>query len=592
MNGDVRRVEMYVTIAAAAMIIGKKGSMLKQLHLKSNAIITLDQMQQADGTKRVCVEGSKLAVDIGFKCIQEMVNLCDDAKYEAVTRQRLTDEQSKKQEEDDSLRRHKTERQASEAAKYEAVRREADDETRRLAEEKKWQEKQLKTAKEADDKKKLQAKIAANPFAFLDDGLSEEEEEEEEETRAKPKTPEKRKKKKGKGGAAAPSGHSPEQQRGRGGKPVEEEAEERMRRESNVSLKSAHSTADNDSDDETAADMIGLDKLLQMQEELQPEEMNNSFSSSKLNMSTAAAAPPSKHLEVNSHSSSRRGIAHANEDRSMILDISPFMSDEVVVKFLEGSESEKIPLFLVLDGHGGSGVAEAASSMLPRKIAQALEKLITEKGVTGQEARDLLDEAMSQGFASMEEESIKMFKDGKGDSSGACAVCVVMTDTDGKYVLSVANVGDCRAVVARKEGAKYLGVSLTKDHRATVPTEKTRIESFGGQVKDKRALGDLIPSRTLGDIKTKNKCPGAVSAEPELSRHEVLYREDAALVIASDGLWDELKNAKVMDLLYKHPASAKSAVTAISQAVLKKCAGGERKPNDDLTVVVVSFTWN
>ena len=42
----------------------------------------------------------------------------------------------------------------------------------------------------------------------------------------------------------------------------------------------------------------------------------------------------------------------------------------------------------------------------------------------------------------------------------------------------------------------------------------------------------------------------------------------------------------------KHTSSAKSACTAITQAVLKKCTGGgEKKPNDDLTVLVVSFDW-
>jgi hypothetical protein len=103
-----------------------------------------------------------------------------------------------------------------------------------------------------------------------------------------------------------------------------------------------------------------------------------------------------------------------------------------------------------------------------------------------------------------------MFKDGQGESSGACAVCVVLTDTDGVYHLSVANLGgpsvflgfgggsgvvtpmcpctcsymlfprlayvcegvsmsaDCRAVVARKDGPKFTCISLTKDHRATV----------------------------------------------------------------------------------------------------------------------------
>jgi len=34
---------------------------------------------------------------------------------------------------------------------------------------------------------------------------------------------------------------------------------------------------------------------------------------------------------------------------------------------------------------------------------------------------------MVEGFEAMEQESVSMFKEGKGDTSGACAVCVVLT---------------------------------------------------------------------------------------------------------------------------------------------------------------------
>jgi hypothetical protein len=66
-----------------------------------------------------------------------------------------------------------------------------------------------------------------------------------------------------------------------------------------------------------------------------------------------------------------------------------------------------------------------------------------------------------------------------------------------------------------------------------IEQERTRIEGCGGQVKDKRALGDLIPSRTLGDIKIKRKCPGAVIAIPEFSHHELQSYEDISLVSLS-----------------------------------------------------------
>ena len=57
---------------------------------------------------------------------------------------------------------------------------------------------------------------------------------------------------------------------------------------------------------------------------------------------------------------------------------------------------------------------------------------------------------------------------------------------------------------------------------------------------DNRALGDLIPSRSLGDFKTKDKCPGAVIAQPDVRTFE-LKEGDKWLLLASDGLWDDLK---------------------------------------------------
>jgi hypothetical protein len=45
--------------------------------------------------------------------------------------------------------------------------------------------------------------------------------------------------------------------------------------------------SDEDEDDEGPLDLIGLDKLMRMQHELQPEEMNSSFTSSRKAASNA-----------------------------------------------------------------------------------------------------------------------------------------------------------------------------------------------------------------------------------------------------------------------------------------------------------------
>ena len=86
-----------------------------------------------------------------------------------------------------------------------------------------------------------------------------------------------------------------------------------------------------------------------------------------------------------------------------------------------------------------------------------------------------------------------------------------------------------------------------------------------------RVSGDLIPSRTLGDIKSKHKCPGAILAVPEISNYDLQHGEDVFLVLASDGLWDEVKNAKVMELLQRHTSSAQSANKAITQVCVCVC---------------------
>ena len=61
----------------------------------------------------------------------------------------------------------------------------------------------------------------------------------------------------------------------------------------------------------------------------------------------------------------------------------------------------------------------------------------------------------------------------------------------------------------------------------------------GGKVENKRALGDLIPSRSIGDFKTKDKCKGAVIAEPQVCTVQLTKADK--LLLASDGLWDDVK---------------------------------------------------
>jgi len=588
-SAGVTKVEIFVTVAAAAMIIGKKGLMLKLLQTKSKAKIQLDQDAMTDGRKRVVLEGTMEAVHNAQKQVSDIVAACDDSKYEEQAKRRSETEEGKKTAFDTEKKKAATAKATQDSAQREAVREAEREEKRREDDEARVLAKKAKIAADQEEKRKLAAKVAANPFMFLkgsDDEESEEEEEEEEEEvavkEAAPSGKSKRKKKGRPGLAPAPEPEAPENPRAGvraaapGGGGVR-----------SASVVSEESQEEEDASEEDGERKIGLDRLLHtMHAELDPVETARKFGKEE----TVASQEPAL-LRLDVGSLSRRGVSHANEDRLAILEFTDLLSEGALAALLLDSRSRSMPFFAVFDGHGGGAVSEMASKQLAGNVASALEEILTAEGQVGKAATEQLPRAFEKGFQDTEEQAVAMHA--TGDRSGACALAMVMCENGGEYMLHVANLGDCRAIVARRDTnvhpAKIVPVHLTADHRATVQTERSRIEAAGGEVKDKRALGDLIPSRTLGDIKTKNKCPGAVSAAPEMTTH-ILTEEDSTIIVASDGLWDDMKVPKVMELLLKHP-TPDTAAHAIATAVIKKYGAKNTKPNDDLTIIAVNLQW-
>jgi serine/threonine protein phosphatase PrpC len=155
--------------------------------------------------------------------------------------------------------------------------------------------------------------------------------------------------------------------------------------------------------------------------------------------------------------------------------------------------------------------------------------------------------------------------------------------------LHVCWLGDSRAVLAR--GTK--AVELTRDHRASDPSERKRVTDAGGVVDIAgRLFGDLALSRGFGnffhkwnntsnnsvenenenDIANINKraddgagaralavdrCCGALSAVPETTTVD-LTPEDEFVCVASDGVWDTLSNQQVVDCIRSHLAGERS----------------------------------
>lgn len=113
--------------------------------------------------------------------------------------------------------------------------------------------------------------------------------------------------------------------------------------------------------------------------------------------------------------------------------------------------------------------------------------------------------------------------------------------------LTIANVGDCRVVLVGSRRVEQ----LSNDHKPNNRVEYSRILSLGGNVINcigvPRVNGILAVSRAFGNRTLRD----VIRPDPELSERE-LNADDHYIVIASDGVWDVVKNADIYRACWQH----------------------------------------
>merc|ERR1712125_70105 len=96
----------------------------------------------------------------------------------------------------------------------------------------------------------------------------------------------------------------------------------------------------------------------------------------------------------------------------------------------------------------------------------------------------------------------------------------------------------------------------------------------------------LAVSRSLGDKDFKD--PDLVSAEPEITIHEVDWEADEFVILASDGIWDVMSDRDAVRLVQRSLREGSSEAKA-AEALVKRA--GQKGTPDDRTAVVVRFGW-
>jgi len=220
------------------------------------------------------------------------------------------------------------------------------------------------------------------------------------------------------------------------------------------------------------------------------------------------------------------------------------------------------------------------------------------------EQLDLLSAALVQAYIDADEELLQMIRaeqdraeklghvsqqeEGAIGISGSTCVTSIVTPS---HVLC-ANVGDSRCVLATGGTC----VSLSEDHKPSLPEELERIEAAGCFEAHDRVNGELAMSRALGDFQYKELSlpvsQQAVTCIPDVAvqpRNRDPITGDEVLVLACDGVWDVMSNPDSLTFIKD------VVMNSDSSCLMEEAAGAlislalTQGSMDNISAIVVNF---
>lgn len=286
----------------------------------------------------------------------------------------------------------------------------------------------------------------------------------------------------------------------------------------------------------------------------------------------------------------------------------PHMEDRLIIRNgipveSVGAGCKKIvaSLFGVFDGHSGASCSDFVATNLDRVVFECIRHQ-NKREVNSDLA---MRSALQAAFRTTEHNFFQYANRldagpaaaWTNAGSTACTCTFYGPDEDGRLRLAVANAGDSRAVLGRKDCS---ALRLSEDHTPDVPGERKRIESEGAAVvqasgiwrivlpsKKGTGLAGLSVSRGFGDIEYKTGT-NVVSAVPDVFLSALDLREDCFVVIASDGVWGPVSDGEAVRIVAGALREGGEEPAAKAARQLLEIAH-QRDGHDDKTVLVIWF---
>ena len=175
------------------------------------------------------------------------------------------------------------------------------------------------------------------------------------------------------------------------------------------------------------------------------------------------------------------------------------------------------------------------------------------------------------------------------DRSGTCAIAAILKDGH----LTVANAGDCTALLIHKDGSHQVLNTLHRPNSVLIApyemqhcSEGMRINEAGLCVQQNRVNGELAVSRSIGDFGYKGmfeeESKHAVTCIPTITRIPITD-QFKCLYLYSDGIGDGMEPFQIAEYENAH---VHGQPRDSMEALLKLCM---EKTRDNITIARIDF---
>lgn len=238
------------------------------------------------------------------------------------------------------------------------------------------------------------------------------------------------------------------------------------------------------------------------------------------------------------------------------------------------ANNNNLGFFIICDGHGGKETASYVINKLPEIFESEIRSIGTLKDMS------LIENAYLNTFEKCDS-LINTYQ--WSVYSGATCSCVFLLKFNQKTTIVTANIGDSTVVYVNP--TKYKSKILSKDHKTSSFDEIERIKSKGGFISDGRLLGQLAISRSFGDSNLKG---GGLISIPYVSKFDIESEDidGSYIILASDGIWDELTEKDILEYSIEVGISKESSKLLGERVISEALSRGS---TDNITVICIKI---